>query len=73
MAMSPLWLRNEQLLGEIETRIVGMRHHDAQVDPGEQVNLEGRSRAPPGVTRNSRGKTAASSRSGTSPAAFPPG
>ena len=30
----------EQLLGEIETRIVGMQYYDATVRPGEQVNLE---------------------------------
>jgi hypothetical protein len=27
-------------LGEIETEIVGMQHHKAKIDPGEQVNLE---------------------------------
>lgn len=31
---------NEQLLGEIETRIMGMQYHDAAVEPGEQINLE---------------------------------
>ena len=27
-------------LGEIETEIVGMQHHKAKVDPGEQISLE---------------------------------
>ncbi len=27
-------------LGEIETEIVGMQYHEANIDPGEQVNLE---------------------------------
>ena len=31
---------DEQLLGEIETRIAGMQHYEATVQPGEQVNLE---------------------------------
>ena len=31
--------RDEQLLGEIETRIVGMQHHEAEVAPDEQINL----------------------------------
>jgi hypothetical protein len=31
---------NEQLLGEVETRIVGMQYHEAEVAPGEQINLE---------------------------------
>jgi hypothetical protein len=30
----------EQLLGEIETEIVGFQHHDAMVQPGEQVHFE---------------------------------
>jgi len=30
----------EQLLGEIETRIVGMQYYETAVAPGEQVNLE---------------------------------
>jgi len=30
----------EQLLGEIETRIVGMLYYNSGVQPGEQVNLE---------------------------------
>jgi hypothetical protein len=30
----------EQLLGEIETEITGIQHHDAVVHPGEQVSLE---------------------------------
>lgn len=31
---------SEQLLGEIETHIVGMQYYDSAVAPGEQVNLE---------------------------------
>ncbi len=27
-------------LGEIETEIIGMQHHKAKIDPGEQINLE---------------------------------
>ena len=27
-------------LGEIESEIVGMQHHKAKIDPGEQINLE---------------------------------
>ena len=27
-------------LGEIESEIVGMQHHNAKIDPGEQINLE---------------------------------
>jgi hypothetical protein len=30
----------EQLLGEIETEIAGIQHHEAVVHPGEQVSLE---------------------------------
>ena len=33
--------QNEQILGEIETRIVGMQYHnDANLNPGERVNLD---------------------------------
>ena len=31
---------SEQLLGEIDARIVGMQYYDADVGPDEQVNLE---------------------------------
>ena len=31
---------DEQLLGEIETRIAGMQYYEAAVQPGQQVNLE---------------------------------
>ena len=27
-------------LGEIESEIVGMQHHKAKIDPGEQIDLE---------------------------------
>ena len=30
----------EELLGEIETRVVGMQYYENVVTPGEQVNLE---------------------------------
>ena len=30
----------EQLLGEIEARITGMQYYEADVDPGERINLE---------------------------------
>ena len=30
----------EQLLGEIETRIVGMQYYEVDVEPGQQANLE---------------------------------
>jgi len=33
-------LPRERLLGEIESHIVGMQYHEADVGPGEQVNLE---------------------------------
>ena len=36
----PLQNSEEQILGEIETKIVGMQYHDADVEPGEAVNLE---------------------------------
>ena len=32
--------REEQLLGEIEARIVGMQYYEAELEPGEQVSLE---------------------------------
>jgi hypothetical protein len=31
---------SEQLLGEIETSVVGMQYHDAAIAPGERANLE---------------------------------
>jgi len=30
----------EQLLGEIETHIVGLQYHDAAFEPGEAIHLE---------------------------------
>ena len=30
----------DPILGEIETRVVGMRYHDAKLTFGERVNLE---------------------------------
>ena len=36
----PVNAPEEQLLGEIQTRIAGMQYYDATIHPGEQVNLE---------------------------------
>jgi hypothetical protein len=38
--INPTASAEEQLLGEIDTEIVGVHHHDAVVRPGEKVNLK---------------------------------
>jgi hypothetical protein len=36
----PVTPHAEQLLSEIETRIVGMQYYDAAINPGDTVHLE---------------------------------